>query len=274
MKVSLIVAVYKDLESLQLIVDSMRKQTYQNFELVVAEDNNAPRIKEYVASIKDFEVKHTFQADEGIQKMRSLNNAILASTGEYLVFIDGDCIPYTTFLEEHVKHAQEGFVVSGRRANLGPKFSAKIRAGELLFDVLEKNYFWYYPLVAYDCREGHAEAGFSFSSDGFIYQNFIASRKSSLNILGCNYSCFKKDMVAINGYDESYGQTAVGDDTDVQWRFEAMGLKLKSCKYAANVFHLDHHRKYREMDASKELALMHQRKKEKKFRCDKGLDTH
>ena len=38
MLVSVIVAVYKDIEALELIMKSLNYQTYRNFELVVAED--------------------------------------------------------------------------------------------------------------------------------------------------------------------------------------------------------------------------------------------
>jgi len=65
-------------------------QTYKDFEVIIAEDNNAKEMKEYVASIDGLKVQHTFQEDRGVRKSRSVNNAILKSTGEYLIFIDGD----------------------------------------------------------------------------------------------------------------------------------------------------------------------------------------
>ncbi|MFY9082810.1 glycosyltransferase, partial [Aliarcobacter butzleri] len=40
MKISLIIAVYKDVESLELIIESLRNQTYKNFEVIIAEDGN------------------------------------------------------------------------------------------------------------------------------------------------------------------------------------------------------------------------------------------
>jgi cellulose synthase/poly-beta-1,6-N-acetylglucosamine synthase-like glycosyltransferase len=59
-------------------------------------------MREYVASITDLDVKHTTQEDIGIRKARSQNNGIIVSSGDYLIFIDGDCVPYTTFVEAHV----------------------------------------------------------------------------------------------------------------------------------------------------------------------------
>ena len=275
MRVSLIVAVYKDIEALDLIVQALREQTYKNFELIVAEDNNSQVMREYIGTIKDIDIKHTFQEDTGIRKMRSLNNAIIASEGEYFIFIDGDCIPYSTFVESHVKLAQEGYIVSGRRCNLGPKYASMLRTSELTPIELEKSFIWKFISITQDSTERHTEAGFYFSADGFIYKNYLKNRKTNVSLLGCNYSCFKSDMLEVNGYDEGYGETAVGDDTDMQWRLEGIGLKIKSARNIANIFHLYHDRSFRDdISSDKELDKMKQNKINNKFRCEQGLNTH
>ena len=126
MKVSVIIAVYKDVEALELIIESLKNQTYKNFEVVIAEDGQDEKMQAFIESIKDLDIKHTTQEDIGIRKTRSLNNGIIASEGEFLIFIDGDCIPYSTFIESYVKISQDGFIISGRRVNLGPKYSKKL----------------------------------------------------------------------------------------------------------------------------------------------------
>jgi glycosyltransferase involved in cell wall biosynthesis len=40
--ISLIIAVYKHLEFLELILQSLDKQSFKNFEIIIAEDNNDP----------------------------------------------------------------------------------------------------------------------------------------------------------------------------------------------------------------------------------------
>lgn len=275
MKVSLIIAVYKDVEALKLIIGSLRNQTYREFEIVIVEDGEDADMKEYIYSIDDLDIKHTTQEDLGIRKTRSLNNGIIASSGDFLIFIDGDCVPYSTFVESYVKLAESGYVISGRRMNLGPKYSKKLRNKEISPLSLEKTFLLRYPFVSVDAIERHSEDGFYFSPDGFIYSMFIKNRKASTSILGCNYACFKKDIVAINGYDESYRDTAVGDDTDLEWRFKAIGLKLKSARFTANVFHLYHPRSIREKISSDwALELMEEKIKNNQFKCDQGIDKH
>lgn len=68
MKASLIVAVYKDIEALSLILDALKTQTYKNFEVIVAEDGNSQEMKDFLSKIEDLELKHTTQEDIGIRK--------------------------------------------------------------------------------------------------------------------------------------------------------------------------------------------------------------
>lgn len=272
MKVSLIVAVYKDIEALSLIVASLKTQTYKNFELIVAEDNNGDEMREFVTTIKDIEVIHTTQEDIGIRKSRSQNNAILASTGEYIIFIDGDCIPYSTFIENHALLAKQGQVLAGRRVNLGPKYSKKIRAGKMKTLELERKYIQKLPSLWRDCLEGHMEAGIYLKPNSIIFQKWVFPKTPS--IVGCNFSCFKTDLITINGFDESYGETSLPDDTDIEWRLRALGLQTRSCKFTANQFHLYHSRSSRDYSGSQYENDMLDRKSKGMFKARQGLDTH
>ena len=275
MKVSVIIAVYKDVEALELIIESLKNQTYKNFEVIIAEDGEDEKMQTFIKSIKDLDIKHTTQEDIGIRKTRSLNNGIISSEGEFLIFIDGDCIPYSTFIESYVKLSQDGFIISGRRVNLGPKYSKNLRNKIISPLELEKTFLLRYIFISQDCKEGHSEDGFYFSPDGWIYNKFIKNRKASTSILGCNYACFKKDIIAINGYDEGYGETAIGDDTDLEWRFKALGCKIKSAKNVANVFHLYHSRSFRNrIDTNKYLEIFKENKLNNKFICTFGLSSH
>ena len=274
-KVSIIVAVYSDIEALELIIRALQAQTYKNFEVVIAEDNNSDEMKEYISNIKNLNVKHTFQEDQGIRKTRSINNGILVSEGEYLIFIDGDCVPYSTFIDAHVKLSEPGFIVSGRRCNLGPKYASFLREHKLSSLQLENSFIYRYPLIAADAVERHAEAGFYVQPNGIIYNRLLKNRKGTKSIVGCNYSCFKSDMAKINGYDEGYGESSVGDDTDLEWRFKALGLKIKSAKNVANMFHLYHGRGSRnEALYRAEYENMCVNKKNNVFICKEGLSQH
>jgi len=272
MKVSVIIAVYKDIESLHLIIEALKKQTYKNFEVIVAEDNNARQMREYIASISNLEVKHTYQEDIGVRKSRSQNNGILKSSGEYLIFLDGDIIPYTTFVAGHVALAKKGCVLAGRRVNLNANLSKKFRQSSLSPQKLEKSYF----IIGFELildREARYEQGIYINPNSFVYKKFFMKRKRNTSLIGCNFSCFKDDMIAINGFDESYGESSLSDDMDLDWRFRAYGLKLISCKNVANTFHL-FHKKQNNPTSKDKWDRFNKNKKNKKYICDTGLKQH
>lgn len=80
-------------------------------------------------------------------------------------------------------------------------------------------------------------------------------------------------MEAINGLDEDYGGLA--EDTDLEWRFKALGLKIKSARFTANVFHLYHKRLVGcHYNTKKFLDRMYQRKNNGSYICDTGLKQH
>lgn len=271
MKVSIIVAVYKDVESLALIIDALKHQTYKNFEVIIAEDGENSDMRAFVASIEGLDVKHTTQEDIGIRKARSQNNGIIASSGEYLIFIDGDCVPYTTFIEAHAALAEEGSVLSGRRVNLSEVLTNKIKNKHLDVIDIEKRLYKYIGL-AFE-KNSKYEYGIYFSPTGWIYPLLSKLRKRNTSLLGCNFSCFREDMIAINGFDEGYGETSLSDDTDLDWRFRTYGLTIKSCKNVANMFHLWH--TYNERDiGSFYWNKMVENKEADRFRCEKGLTEH
>lgn len=272
MRVSIIIAVYKDIESLDLMIGALKTQTYKNFEVIVAEDNNSNEMKDYIESIEGLNVKHTFQEDLGVRKSRSQNNGILKASGEYLIFLDGDIIPYSTFVQGHVDLAAKDRVLAGRRVNLNPELTKKFRNKTLLPYTLEKFYFFIGFKLMFD-RNARFEQGIHVEANSWIYKIFMANRKRNTSLIGCNFSCYKETMIAINGFDESYGESSLPDDMDLDWRFRAYGLKLYSCKNVANTFHL-FHKKQNNPTSQEQWDRFNKNKKEKKYFCEQGLSEH
>lgn len=272
MKVSVIVAVYKDIQSLNLIMEALKKQTYKNFEVIVAEDNNSREMAEYIKTVEGLEILHTSQEDSGVRKSRSQNNAIMTSTGEYLIFIDGDIIPYSTFIEGHVALASKSAVLAGRRVNLPENMTKKLRSGEISSYTLER-FYWVFALYFMFDKNSRFEQGIYLSPNGLFYKLFIAKRLRNTSLIGCNFSCFKESMVAINGFDESFGESSLPDDVDLDWRFRAYGLTLKSCKNSANTFHL-FHKKQNNPTSSEQREKFEKNKADNKFKTESGLNLH
>ncbi len=273
MKISVIISVYKDIEALSLIIEALKLQTYKNFEVIIAEDAQVDAMKEYVDSIEGLEYKHTSQEDLGVRRTRSQNNAILASTGKYLIFIDGDCVPAPRFVESHAYLAEEGKVLTGRRFNLDEEMSTKIRVKKIDVKGFLNN-FWFYNFFKMFDKESRFEQGIYIDPQGLLYSLFLKSRDRHVRVIGCHVSCFKHEMIRINGFDEGFDSIMFSDDNDIDWRFRAAGLEMKSCKNAAVMFHL-YHTVRADTEALGYCTLRsEQNRKDNKFICEVGLNAH
>ena len=101
-QVSLIVAVYEHADFLEKIFISLQSQTFTDFEIIVADDGSGESIikciEKYAPSFKR-SVKHVHHEHKGFRKTIIINKAVTQSEGEYLLFIDGDCILHHRFIE-------------------------------------------------------------------------------------------------------------------------------------------------------------------------------
>lgn len=275
MKISVIIASYKDIPGLSLVIESLKLQSYSNFEVVIAEDGESEDMKKFVHSIKNLEYIHTTHEDLGARKSRSQNNGILACSGEYLIFIDADCVLHPEFIASHAYLAQENHVLSGRRFNINESTTLLLKNKILDLKRFLNNFLFYNINQLFD-RSSRFEQGVYINPRGLLYSLLFKNRKRAVEILGCHFSCYKSDIVRINGFDEGYGGSGFADDVDIGWRFKESGLTLKSCKNAAVMYHLNHscmgRNKIDMFEAYKER--MHNNKALKKYVCEEGLNTH
>jgi len=246
LSVSVFVPIYKDIQALKLILDALQHQTYKNFDVIITEDDNSEEVKSFLQSYKvSFTIKHVSHADKGNRKAIIMNKALVEVSSEYIIFIDGDTIPFSTFVESHLQLAEYKTILCGRRVNIGDRVSQDLREGLITAYDIEKNYLMKYFFLRKD-NIRHYEQGIRFHPKSLIFK-ILSKYDNNAHIVGSNFSCFKEDMFSINGFDEDI----VGgskDDVDLEWRFVMSGCKLKSAKFCANLFHLNHKRKSRVED--------------------------
>jgi len=247
----------------------LQKQTYKDFEVIVAEDDDSIETKEFLNIYNShLDIKHFSHENKANRKAIILNKSLPYTKGEYLIFIDGDCIPYTTFIESHVKLSSKKSILCGRRVNIGDKLSQDLRSGDITSLKIENSYIMAYKYLS-NGNLRHYEQGIRFNPESFLYK-LISSYDKNIHIVGSNFSCFREDIFKINGFDEDI----VGgskDDVDLEWRFVQSGCKLKTCKFCANLFHLNHKRTSRVNDENMAKAQINKNKVENKFICTNGI---
>lgn len=264
---SLIISVYKDTESLRTVLDGLKFQSFQNFEIVISEDGESEVMAQFVASYPFVnEWQHLTQPDEGWRKNRALNNAVRLARSSYLIFIDGDCVIHHKFIENHLRFAAPGRILAGKRVKLGPMYSQLFRDQIRQLPSLESRVGTETSGVKKDGGRFYEE-GLYFNPDGFL--GFIPKLRKMHQLKGCNMSFHREAIEAINGFDEDYKLPAIGEDIDLTWRFQGMGYKLFSLRNLAVQYHLYHKENW--ADQSVNEALMEEKKRKKMFVCVNGL---
>ena len=237
-KASVIAAFYNRIDYLKLLLAGFERQTERSFELIIADDGssqNAAAEIEKLSRAHNFPVIHCWHEDKGFRKNRILNRAITTADSDYIIFIDADCVPHSKFVEEHLTNSAENSCLTGRRVNLSEKITKILTPENVAGGFLEKNL----PLLIKDGIFGesfYVEKGFYFKSK-FLRKQF---NKKKRGLLGCNFSLHKKDILAINGFDERYTAPSIGEDSDVQFRLELNGVNIIPVNHIAVQYHLYH----------------------------------
>ncbi len=248
LKASLIISIYKNIQALSVILKALQDQTEKAFEVILSEDGNNDQVKQFLETYpwQNENHHHLTQKDEGFRKNKALNRAIQHARTDYLIFIDGDCVPHQRFIESHIQSASLGKVCSGRRAELGPKLSNIIikKPHMLPFFTSGLGLLLFAPFAYLDHAKNYEAGLYSKWLYGFI-------KNKPRGIVGCNFSCYKKDLVEINGFNEDYVFPGDGEDSDIEWRLFSQGIGVKNIKFLAPVYHLYHPHKFQRSSQNK-----------------------
>jgi glycosyltransferase involved in cell wall biosynthesis len=259
MKLSLIISAYNQRQSLEKIFQGLSLQTNRPEEILLADDGSSDGTDELVQQWRNktpAPIQHIWHPDEGFLKTTILNKTVAASGGDYIVFLDGDCVPHSKFIADHRALAESGCWVQGRRCFVREPFVAEFMPG--------KTSPWIWALQGRINRVGKS-----------VRLPFPIVRRDhgQRGILGCNMAYWRKDIEAVNGFDESYQGRGMGADSDLGSRLYNLGRVRKFVYGRALVYHLDHPIMPRpHFDQNK--ARLNEVLSSRKTRCDKGLDQY
>ena len=245
-------------------------QSYRDFEIIVADDGSEDETRKVVESVSaeiDIPVQHVWQPDDGFQKCRILNKAIIASRGEYLIFTDGDCIPHPDFVRNHVELAAERTLLSGGYFKLPLDVSRAITRQDII-DGNSTRPGWL-------LRNG---VPFTPKIAKLISHPLLGAILDAITITratwnGHSSSTWKKYILETNGFDErmQYG----GQDREFGERLMNMGIKTRQVRYRCSCAHLDHGRGYaRPESIAKNRKIRQHTRSNRITRTEYGIDSH
>ena len=229
MKISVIVTTYNRPDALKKVVRGLLSQTKSPHEIIIADDGSSRETQHLInelAAAALCPIIHIRQEDRGFRAAMIRNLAIKKSTGEYIVSLDGDCIPEIHFIEDHLKLAKEGFFFQGKRVLVGKKFSKSF-----FFKHTQKKINLLLKSIRGEISNIHHTVRMPFFP--------ISETKKLSGIKSCNMGIFKKDLYAVNGFNQDF----IGwgrEDSELAVRLYNLGLKRRGHPFMAICFHLWH----------------------------------
>lgn len=267
MDASVIISTYNSPEWLEKVFWGYHHQTFSNFELVIADDGSTAETTQLINdSINKYKlnITHVWQEDEGFQKSRILNKALLNCKADYVIMSDGDCIPRKDFVQVHVEKRSKGYFLSGGYFKLPMSISTLITEEDIslqrcfTLDWLKKKGL------------NSSVKNMKLTANDFTEKLLNFSTPTGATWNGHNASGWKDDIFAVNGFDErmQYG----GQDRELGERLFNYGIKSKQIRYSAICLHLDHPRGYKTQDSiEKNLKIRKETKQLKLKWTDFGI---
>lgn len=235
MELSVIISTQRDAASfLGKALIGYAAQSFRDFEIIIADDGYGPETQKIISHFqKEFKsVTHLGPDEHGTSKSEILNRAIQTSGSNYIVFTDANCIPRKDFLQVHNERREETFFLTGSQFKLPPMISQSIEDTHI--------------------RSQHCfdlgwlkQSGLRFS----LKNQQLSKNRIKSNILNAltpgkatwnhhNVSCWKKDLLEVNGFDER--MKAGGEEEELYARLlnnDIHGIKVH---FNAICLHLNH----------------------------------
>jgi glycosyltransferase involved in cell wall biosynthesis len=239
MNISVIVPTYNRPQALKLCLLSLRDQSILPSEVLIADDGSSSETRDAVDEMRNvlkavFPIKHVWQEDVGSRKPRILNEAVRHSTGDYLVFIDGDCMAHRHFIRAHVEQSDPAAILGGKRVEIGRKLTEQLlKEGTVLNS--------FHPRLILDSLAGNSrkvEEAIQIKNP-FLRHLMHRDQINNDGIWGCNFSLYKQLFMDINGCDEDFLDGSL-EDNDLGIRVLNLGKSVRSVRGLAIVLHLWH----------------------------------
>jgi len=242
MLVSVVTTTYNRPDALRTVLDALAAQDDPRFEVLIADDGSREDTHAMLAAFASAAPRppglerlvHAWHPDHGFRAAAARNMAVAASRGEYLVFLDGDCVPRPDFVSRHRALAERGYMVTGSRVLMSPALSADVLAGRLDGPLARRPLSWWIG-QRLRRRANKALPLLRFPDSPLRRYRSVAWRR----VKSCNLAIWRDDYAAVDGFDESF----VGwghEDADLVLRLARHGVKRKGGAFSTEVLHLWH----------------------------------
>ncbi len=177
-------------------------------------------------------IQHVWQEDRGFRAGAARNRASEQASGEYLLFLDGDCIPRPSFIARHRALAERGWMVAGNRVLLSEAFT-RTALGEGL-----PLHAWTMPEWRAARQRGDINRTLPLASLPLGPLRKLAAHRWQ-RVRTCNLGVWTADFTNVGGFDETFEGWGF-EDSDLAVRLLNAGVRRKEGAFATGVLHLWH----------------------------------
>lgn len=243
MYITVVVTTYNRPDALRLVLSALDLQTDKEFEVIVADDgslNDTRMLIEQMSAIVSFPLMHAWQRDDGFRAARARNLAVKHSSGDYFLFLDGDCLPMPTWVQNHRSLAERRWAVVGNRVLLSDSYSDFVLKSDSAV-VAEGLGYWFERLWNGDINRIQPLLTFPFP----FWRRWFS--KSWNKLRSCNFGICREDFELVNGFDSSFCGWGL-EDSDLAVRLMNAGVGVKLGYFSTPVLHLWHREYSRERE--------------------------
>ena len=234
--ISVIVTTYNWPSALNLCLESLFVQNDNNFEIIIADDgsssSNLNLTKSWCAKSR-VPVQYVHHDDQGFRAGTIRNKAVAISKGDYLLFVDGDCVLRPDFITRHRQLAEPGRFVPGNRVLLMESFTQEVIEKKIPLHQKPLSYF----IALWLQNKINRISAFIRLPLGFLRN---LHPKKWQKAMTCNLAIWKSDFLRVNGFDELFEGWGF-EDSDLVIRLIHASVKRKEGRFAVPVLHLWHY---------------------------------
>ncbi|HTT13111.1 MAG TPA: glycosyltransferase family 2 protein [Burkholderiaceae bacterium] len=243
MLISAIVTTYNRPDALRAVLAGLLAQADRRFEILIADDGSRGDTRELVeatARTSPVALRHVWQEDKGFRAGAARNRAASEAHGEYLLFLDGDCVPRPDWIAQHRALAEPRWMVAGNRILLAESFTRLVLASGTPIHT------WTDAQWRAAAERGDINRTRPLRSYPLGPLRKVAARRWQ-RVRTCNLGVWMADLRAVNGFDEAFEGWGF-EDSDLAVRLINHGTRRKEGAFATGVLHLWHRENDRRLE--------------------------
>ena len=259
-RLSLIISTYNNTRLLSACLRSVARQSVLPYEILVADDGSGPETRGLIEAFRrqiDIPIQYIWQEDRGFRLSVIRNRAIAASSGNYIIQINGDLVLGRHFIEDHLRVARRGSFVCGNRIPISQTPT------RIYLKRKRKHIPWYARVW-----DGNA---YRFP----LLQKWMAAHYRPFDTLSLhdgNMAFWRDDLIRVNAYNEDLSLWGY-EERELTVRLINSGVEQRFLRLGGICFHLDHPIRMRRRQELSMRARMAEHESAL-VRCTNGVDKY